>query len=260
MSAIKIEGIVINSYDYRDYDKVIKVFSKEFGILSFYAPGVNKESSKNKYSIQTYSLSEFEIFKSRGANRVSKLKTGNLKKEYFGLAKNYTNYIYISVITSIFEQLLSSEEKSPIIYKAFKIVLENISNSIDVFKNYVIFLLFFIQNTNYKFNLEKCSRCKKSNYEIVRFEFSDKTLICKKCLWPGEKIQPETFVNIFTNFNRHTFHYLIEKKYEIHDLVVLHNFLLDYYENELGIYISASKILKQNASTYLSEENINKYK
>ncbi|QGS52101.1 DNA repair protein RecO [Spiroplasma tabanidicola] len=260
MAAIKIEGFVLNSYDYDDYAKVIKVYSKQYGVLSFFAPGVNKEASKNKYSIQTLSYSDFEIFKSRSDNKISKLKTGNLKKEYFNIAKTYVNYVYVSVTISMIEQLSVPGFQNYKIYNAFKTMLENIDNNINVFNNYVLFLLFYIQNSEYKFNLNYCSRCKKRDYPIVRFEYSDKTLVCKRCLWPGEIIQPLSFVNILSNFNKHTFNYLVDQRYNAVDIIVLHNLMLDYLESDLGIFISGSRILKNSASTFISEVNAIQYK
>ncbi|QEH62050.1 DNA repair protein RecO [Spiroplasma chinense] len=260
MGITKIEGIVINGFDYEDYAKVIKVYSKQFGLLSFFAPGVNKESSKNRYSLQTFSLSEFEIFKARKEDKVSKLKTGYLKDDHFNISKRYSNYIYCTVIVNVTEQLTEYGIKNSKVYNALKVVLDNIANDSNVFVNYLMFLMFFIQNSQYKMRLNYCYRCRKNTNKMMRFEYREKALVCKKCLWPGEVIQPESFVDIFYNFDRHTFHYLVEKHYDSKDLVVLHNFLSDYLENELGVYISASKILRKSASMYLSDKNQEEYK
>ncbi|QBQ07896.1 DNA repair protein recO [Spiroplasma gladiatoris] len=260
MGAIRIEAIVLTNTDYDDFAKIIKVFSKQYGLLSFFAPGVNKEASKNKYSVQTLSLSEFEIFKSSSDNKVSKLKTGNLKKEFYNIAKYYNNYVYASVSIALIDQLLSPGLSNQKIYSAFKAFLDNLNNNKNAFNNYVIFLLFFVQNSGYKFNLNRCSRCKSTTNLMVRFEYSDKTIVCKKCLWPGEIIQPLSFVNILFNFNKHTFSYLVEKKYNSMDLVVLHKILLDYLENDLGIFIGAAKFLKSSATTFISDKNALLYK
>lgn len=182
MSALKIEGIVLDSIDYDDFAKIVRVFSKEFGIISFYAPGVNKEASKNKYSVQSLTCSEFEIFKARSDEKVSKLKTGRLKTDYFSIAKNYNNYVLTSVLVNVLTQLLPAGLKQTVIYYAFKLVLENMKAKRNGFLNYLLFLLFFIQTSEYKMRLNRCSRCKKTTNPYARFEYTDKTLVCVKCL------------------------------------------------------------------------------
>ncbi|ARU91455.1 DNA repair protein recO [Spiroplasma clarkii] len=187
MSAVKIEGIVLDSIDYDDFAKIVKVFSKQFGILSFFAPGVNKEGSKNKYSVQNLTCSEFEIFKARKDEKVSKLKTGRLIVDFYAIATNYNNYVFVSILVNLLTQLLPPGFKAVNIYYAFKTVLENMKAKRNGFLNYAIFLLYFIQNSEYRLRTNRCSRCKKTTNSYARFEYTDKTLVCVKCLWPGEK-------------------------------------------------------------------------
>ncbi|AHI53071.1 DNA repair protein RecO [Spiroplasma culicicola] len=260
MGALKIEGIIFRSEDFEESAKLLQVFSKQYGLLNIYAPGVNKEASKNKYSVQTLSLSEFEIFKARSETKFSKLKTGNLINNFGQISKNYQNYIYMSVLVNVLSQLLEYGQKKNLIYNAFKTVIININNNHQAFINYVMFLLYYVQNSEYKMRLDRCSRCKKNDQKMVRFEYSDKTLICKRCLWPEETIQTESFVDIFYIQSKLGFLKMLEFNYHFDDLIALHIFLIDYLNNDLGVFIVNLDYLKKSALMKLNDNKMLKYK
>ncbi|ALD66630.1 DNA repair protein RecO [Spiroplasma cantharicola] len=260
MGATKINAVVIESNDFDDYAKIVKVFSKQFGKLSFMAPGVNKSTSKNKYSIQTFSWSDFEIFKSRREDRVSKLKTGVLKKEYFNIAKNYNNYVYGSIMFKILDQIEQISNKNYKIFKMLTFTLENISNNKNPFINYLFFITHLIQETIQPFRLNGCIRCKKTTFPIVRFEYSENGFVCARCLWPGEIVQPDSFIRVLVNIHKKTIHFNVEQKYEYTDLIVIHNIVVNYYENNLGFYLGPIYLLKDTVALNVNEKVAEHYK
>ncbi|WP_339020399.1 DNA repair protein RecO [Spiroplasma endosymbiont of Atherix ibis] len=260
MGAIKINAVVIESNYYDDFAKIVKVFSKQFGKLSFIAPGLNKSTSKNRYSIQTFSLSDFEIFKARKEEKISKLKTGILKKDYFKIAQNYNNYVYCSIIFKILDQIEQISHKNYKIFKMLIFSLENINNNKNSFINYLFFITYLIQESIQPLRIKSCVRCKKSPFPIVRFEYSEYGFICTNCLLPDEKKQPDSFIKLLANINKKTIYFNVEQKYYYTDLIVLHNIVVNYYENVLGIYMGPIKMLKDTVALNVNEIESNKYK
>ncbi|AUM62798.1 DNA repair protein RecO [Spiroplasma monobiae] len=260
MGATKINAVVMESTDFDDYAKIVKVFSKQFGKTSFIAPGVNKSNSKNKYSIQTFTLSDFEIFKARREDKLSKLKTGVIKKEYFKIAQNYNNYVYGSIMFKVLDQIEQISSNNYKIFKMLTFCLENINDNRNAFLNYLFFLVYLIQETIQPFRIKGCVRCKKSTFPIVRFEYTENGLLCARCLWPGEKPQPESFIKVFTNINRKTIYFSVEQKYHYTDLIVLHNIVVDHFENTLGFYMGPINLLKDTVALSVNEKESEKYK
>ena len=60
---ILVEGIVLHSNDYKDYDKIITIFTKDFGKMQFLAKGVRKINSKNRSSIDIFTYGEYLLNK-----------------------------------------------------------------------------------------------------------------------------------------------------------------------------------------------------
>ncbi|AGR42289.1 DNA repair protein RecO [Spiroplasma diminutum] len=260
MAITKINAVVIDSTDYDDYAKIVKVFSKQFGKLSFIAQGVNKSTSKNKYSVQNFSLSDFEIFKSRREDKISKLKTGVLKKDYFKIAENYNNYVYSSIMFKILDQIEQISDKHYKIFKMLTFCLNNINNNKDPFINYLFFIATLIQESIQPLRTKTCVRCKKNTFPIVRFEYSENGFICARCLWPGEKIQPEGFIKTLSNINKKTIQYNVEQKYIYTDLIAIHNIIIDYYERTLGFYLGPINLLKGTVALNINEKQAEQYK
>lgn len=54
-----VAGIIIREMDYRDYDAILTVVTKEYGKISFRAAGVRKMSSRNAGSVLPYTMADF---------------------------------------------------------------------------------------------------------------------------------------------------------------------------------------------------------
>ncbi len=51
--------IVLSQMDYKENDALIKVFSYDYGLMTFLAKGIRKINSKNRSICMPYSISEF---------------------------------------------------------------------------------------------------------------------------------------------------------------------------------------------------------
>jgi DNA repair protein RecO (recombination protein O) len=205
MAETNLKGIVINSFDYEEFDKIVTVYSDKFGKLSFIAKGVKKPESKNNYSIQNFSVSKFQIFKSRKANSLSKLKTGELIKNNVGIAKNYDNYLFASLITSLILEADDFNSKNFQIYSILEKSLDNISQNQDPFSTMVFFMYYLLKPLGGNFLLSKCYRCGKANKVYRLFNFQDCGLVCPNCITKNEKPQPAEFISFLKTLDTESF-------------------------------------------------------
>ncbi|MBI2024158.1 DNA repair protein RecO [Candidatus Giovannonibacteria bacterium] len=60
------EGIILNSYDSGEVDKVLTVFTQEFGMLKFLARGTRKHTSKLNKFLNIFSYGRFGFVSGRG--------------------------------------------------------------------------------------------------------------------------------------------------------------------------------------------------
>lgn len=82
-----VEGLILKQIDFKDYDAIVTVLTKEFGKISFRAAGVRKMSSKNAGSILPYTKAEFQ-FDYKEGQTMFRMKTARTKELYRHLHEN----------------------------------------------------------------------------------------------------------------------------------------------------------------------------
>ena len=73
---VKLHGIVLKSVDFSEADRIITVFTREEGLVTIFAKGVRKLTSKNRSGVQTLSYNSFNVF--QGKNMYSLRRAENL--------------------------------------------------------------------------------------------------------------------------------------------------------------------------------------
>lgn len=63
---IKTKGLVLRSTAYKDSDAILNVLTSEYGLMTFRAAGIRKNSSTLKSACQLLCYSEFTVFENRG--------------------------------------------------------------------------------------------------------------------------------------------------------------------------------------------------
>ncbi len=71
------KALVLSKIDYQENDHIIKVFSPEYGILSFISKGTKKSKSKNNYNLNPFSnvIISFEYKENKTLFRLIKAET-----------------------------------------------------------------------------------------------------------------------------------------------------------------------------------------
>ncbi|AVN63632.1 MULTISPECIES: DNA repair protein RecO [Mesoplasma] len=246
MSEVKIRGIVLDSLNYEENDKIITVYSDEFGKLSFIALGANKASSKNNYSLNVFSESDFEIFKSRKTQSISKLKTGILVRDNFKIAKSYNNYLFASIISSVILQEELFYNKDFKLFDMLREAIRNINDEVNPFSNMVWFLFYSLKNFGGYWELNKCYRCNKASKIYRKFDLQHYGLVCPNCINENEEEHDYEFIKYLQRMDNNTFFTIQKFPINVSFEIIISKLLLSYYLNEIGIYsYPMNEILKK---------------
>lgn len=243
----KIEAIVINTYDISDYDQIITVFSKQKGKLAFYAPGVRKILSKNKYSVQLFSNSEFELFLSYHDEKLSKLKTSNLINNFINIANDYSQYLFATVIIELIDQAFETRKSNVLSFTLLKSSLLVLAESENK-KNVLAFFLYkALHWFGHQWNLNCCKRCKNHN-NITTFGLIEIGFICRNCVTKKDVIFDTEFLKLMSQWQNVS----VEKYFSLH-LSEKNQFaslflklLIEYYLDTIGLFSSAINEMVKN--------------
>jgi len=76
-----VQGLILKQIDFKEYDVILTVLTKEYGKISLRAAGARRMTSKNAGSILPYTLAEFQL-DYRPEQTMFRMKTAHTKKLY----------------------------------------------------------------------------------------------------------------------------------------------------------------------------------
>jgi len=107
------DGIVLATKDYSEADRILVVYSKDFGKISLIAKGIRRTSSKKRGHLEVFNNVKFSATKSKGLDIITEALLINsfpiIRKK---LVKISLGYYFCEVIGKIVKE----EEKHPGLY------------------------------------------------------------------------------------------------------------------------------------------------
>src|SRR5690348_12620325 len=67
----KAEGIILKRKNYRESDRLITIFTKEFGKVKTIAKGIRKISSKRAGHLEIFTHAQFTLYEGRGLDYIT---------------------------------------------------------------------------------------------------------------------------------------------------------------------------------------------
>lgn len=151
----KTEGIVLNSIKYGDSSKIIQVFTKNFGKLSFIAKGAFNTKSKFGASLEPTTYANFTFY-----NKPNKdlylLSNSELIQSFSNLSKFQENLIYAMMILECIYLTQEPKVKNEKLFDHLLFSLLNISDtSISPFNIFCYFMFLLSSNMGFAITLNK---------------------------------------------------------------------------------------------------------
>lgn len=103
----KTEVIVLSLMDYKEKDSLVKVFSREKGILTFVARGLNAMESKNRMACLPYGLSQF-LYDDHETKGLQSLKTAQSLESRYKIQDDLEKSSIASLIVELTDLLMTS--------------------------------------------------------------------------------------------------------------------------------------------------------
>lgn len=177
----KTEAIVLGQHDFGEADKIVTLYTKQFGKVKAVAKGVRKIKSRFGSSMELFSHSHLMLYMQR--KRELYIVTGsNIIRTHKELRGNLNWFVTGSYIAELVDRLTEPEEPN---LSLFSLILETFQeipkqdSDILIF----IFVMKFLANAGYKLNLEKCVLCQKPLILAMQKKLSIEQggLLCSQC-------------------------------------------------------------------------------
>lgn len=216
MKFIKTKGLVIKKIDFGEGDRIITVFSENFGKIDLLVKGIRKSKKRDQSSVDLLTLSNFTFYK-KGDNFI--LNTIDSIEFFYDLKKNIEKLEIVSYILSVInEVVLPGERKKEFfqgIEKALYFIIKN-----ENYNNFIMLLKmmnWIIKNEGYRIDILGDKYFSISESAITDFG-DDKVIPLKKDLF-------EVLANLEKKVEN-------EKKIELNtlvDAIILYEKYINYH-------------------------------
>ena len=174
-----IKGIVLSSYDYKEKDKLVELFSVELGKITAILKGCKAPSAKLKFAFQPFCFAEFSVVKT---GKFYQITNACLIDSFFDISSDLDKYYLANIMLESVSLSVSEEEQNMQIFvmlaNALKYICYDKINPFLVTLKFCVSLLDYI---GYNFSFGKCSCCGLNYTNKVYLNLDSGEFVCFSC-------------------------------------------------------------------------------
>ncbi|MGL5351744.1 MAG: DNA repair protein RecO [Clostridium sp.] len=179
LSLEKTKAVVIKAQDYKENDKLVWLYTEEFGKVTAIARGAKKSKSRLFTLTLPLCFADYVLFKGKS---LFNLQEGRIENSFQGLLSNLDKLTYSAYICELIDICLEDGEKNKQLYQDFITCLYLLnSDALDYEMLIRSFELKLLKSTGYGLNLDQCVECKKKISVANYISLSHFGGVCESC-------------------------------------------------------------------------------
>lgn len=179
---IKTEAVVLSKLNYGDTSLIVSLFTKELGKISAILKG--GRSPKTKLGLKVDPVNYIEVvFYNKSTRDLQLISSADIIEHYPGIKAELEKLKYAYSIIELVKNLTPEHEQNPRLFKGMIRIFSLLESSPEKANTiFARFLLFFLKETGYPVQLEKCSSCRINDLKGVQLYYDFASgLLCEKC-------------------------------------------------------------------------------
>ncbi|MDP2892415.1 MAG: DNA repair protein RecO [Bacillota bacterium] len=178
MGSLKTQAVVLRYANYKDYDRILTLYSKEYGRIVANARGCRRPKSRLLACSQLFCFGEY-VFNQK-SERLS-VTSCEIMDSFFDVSTGVDTFAYAEFILNVCEEAaLPGEGSAEIFSLLVRTLSELCSGKRNPLAITVYFMLKLMDISGYRPNLDCCSHCGKGG-ETAYFSARDGGVICREC-------------------------------------------------------------------------------
>jgi len=175
----KTRGIILKRQNFFETDRLLTIYTQDFGKIKAIAKGVRKPLSRLSGHVELFYLTDFVVSKGRNLDIITSAdmveKFGNLRQ-----SKEVTNYTYY--ISELVHRLIQEDLANQKIFDLLKKTFFNL-NAKNTEKMVCYFELKLFDILGHKPEVGKCVLCSgEISQKKNSFDYQDGGIVCNRCL------------------------------------------------------------------------------
>ena len=184
------DAINIKTYPLSDYDNIVVMFSRDYGLIKGIAKGVKRPKSKLGARMQMLVANKLMLKGGKTFDTICEAQALNTFNKTRCDLDKLTYSMYLSeVISSFCKSEDEDRENNKQIYEILYGTLENIAqaeNKVGILLNVIKFQLKFMQQIGYGIEFNSCIKCGCDINDDAHFSISQGGVSCERCKTRGD--------------------------------------------------------------------------
>lgn len=239
MEIIKTEGIIVGETNYSESSKILKIFTKDYGLISVMSKGCRNLKSKLRGVSSKLVYANFQLYYKE--NGISTLISADVINTLRNILMDIDRISYTSYLLDLTEQVYKNSGAIEI-YPIFIATIMKINEKYDYEALTYIYELKLLDYLGIRPNVDGCSIC-GNNTNIITISTNDGGYICQNCYRSG-KIYTNKTIQLVRMFVYLDITQITKLDIRLETKKELNEFITDYYDQYSGLYLKSKSFLK----------------
>ena len=242
METFKVEAVVLKTDDFGDANRVVTLFTKEFGKLEVNAYGCRR--SRSPLSGATQMFNHISATLTRGS-KVDTIREADILNFYDALTKDLERLAYASLLFEIVNRMTFPRQKEIETFNLLTKSLPALST-----RNPKIAALIgacqFMETSGVQLNFSRCVHCGAEIFSDAAISLLDGGAVCLDCIDSAQDVRPYPEALRKTFETMLGFNWRDETKifFNSRQLIAAENFFIDYVQGVLGSGLKSVQFIR----------------
>lgn len=174
---VTVKAIALRAADYKENDKLVLLYSLEYGKISVHARGVRKGTAKLKFAVDQFCFGQYEL--SCRDDRYT-LKTCEQLESFYSLREDVERYYCACVIAEMLVNFTEEGQSDSVLFVETLRALEALACGTQPLAVCLRYILSFLKISGFALNLNACSACGSKSGKLF-LDFEKGGLACDGC-------------------------------------------------------------------------------
>ena len=152
----EIEAFVLKHYNYQENDRILVLFSREYGVLRGLARGVRKARHRLGGNLDLLRCNHLLLERGAGLHKITQAES---MLHFPGLSRDYSALIHALAIGDLISTFCHEEDPQPYVFTLLLYALEALSQGLPALLILIWFELHMLEQLGYEQNWTLCRNC-----------------------------------------------------------------------------------------------------
>lgn len=174
---VTTKALTLTATDYKENDKLILLYSLEYGKITVHAKGIRKNTAKLKFCADQFCFGQFELAK---VDDRFTLKTCDQLESFYTLRENVVVYYAACAIVECLVNYTEEGQSEPQVFVETLKALQALTNDAEPLMVTLRYILGFLQLQGFKLEFDHCSVCGDKRKKMF-LDLQRGSLVCDLC-------------------------------------------------------------------------------